>query len=377
MFNHFDNFNLFIFGKSGNNYNKYNPYINYSWSQTLTVGGNQQIKDSGTAGLNLQQYFGQGVWFNGSNMQVTIPVNETIKTEIKRVNGVVEIKTNTQSLTNYNVYSGTGAKVYKDVYLFSRQLTQAEIDIYNNQPNQFFLDSLEDDSCILAMPMCEKGNLVRNYKNNTDYPISNYLATCRTNAQRLRYGLQTSGFKRDTNGMILSKSDFLECDGVGYCDTGYASPLEIVPESFEIIVEKPKVLQYGHTKLVCGTFLIDMGIEFIANTNSIGNAVFRKLVSSFGNAHWMPNNTMLVTMVCDGDNVFIYFNGVLSGTKKAQPYTASSTIKLSVNQNNTTVLTSGVNQGGIRLFKVHQKALTQDEVIENFNTYKLNPQYMG
>lgn len=29
------------------------------------------------------------------------------------------------------------------------------------------------------------------------------------------YGLQTSGFKRDNNGLILGKSNSLECDGVG------------------------------------------------------------------------------------------------------------------------------------------------------------------
>ena len=345
MFNYFDYFNKgFIFGTITD---KYNPYINYSWSQTLTVGGNQQIKDSGTAGLNLQQFFGQGCWFNGIDMQVTIPVNETIQTEIKRVNGVTEINTNTQNLTNYNVYSGSGAKVYKDLYMFNRVLTQTEIEKYTNQPNQFFMDSLEDSSCILAMPLCEKDSFVRNYKsysegsnlvvdgnfgnqslwvigdstkisisgnavnfNNSSsfvyptpslaifntpitinkcfmvelevfnyqsgsarveigasvannnatpfltsngkyqfivqhttnssyrpilrainfigsitnlrvkeltsiYPITNYLATCRTNAQRLSYGLQTSGFKRDSNGLILSKSNFLECDGVG------------------------------------------------------------------------------------------------------------------------------------------------------------------
>ena len=51
---------------------RYNPYINYSWSQTLTVVGNQQIKDTGTAGLSLQQYFGQGCWFNGVDNSISI-----------------------------------------------------------------------------------------------------------------------------------------------------------------------------------------------------------------------------------------------------------------------------------------------------------------
>lgn len=290
MFNYFNYFDRgFIFGTT---INKYNPYINYSWSQTLTVEGNQQIKDTGTSGLNLQQFFGQGCWFNGIDQKLdfetTTSFNNvggvafTFKTsslmknvyifsnrtsnnrlylnltgnELRlglgggfivipfalQVNTVYKVLINFNDgnynfIINDNIFEGTYSGVvdeslftlnntlkytkytdsylYKDLYMFNRQLTQTEIDKYNNQPNQFFMDSLEDDSCILAMPMCEKGNLVRNYKNNTDYPISNYLTTCRTNAQRLPYGLQTSGFKRDTNGMILSKSDFLECDGVG------------------------------------------------------------------------------------------------------------------------------------------------------------------
>ena len=343
MFSMFNTFGMF----RKRRFELYKPYINYTWSNTFQVVGKMYSKDSGTAGLNLQQFFGQGCWFNGIDMQITIPVNATIQTEIKRVNGLVEINTNTQNLTNYNVYSGSGAKVYKDIYLFKKSLSQIEIENYNNNPNQFFMDALEDSSCILAMPMCEKDGFVRNYKsysegsnlvvdgsfgnqslwvigdstkisisgnainfNNSSsfvyptpflaifntpitinkcfmvelevfnyqsgsvrveigasvsnnnatpfltsngkyqfivqhttnsayrpifrainfigsitnlrvkeltsiYPITNYLATCRTNAQRLSYGLQTSGFKRASNGLILGKSNFLECDEVG------------------------------------------------------------------------------------------------------------------------------------------------------------------
>ena len=48
----FNFFSPLSFVKSG--IVSYNPYINYSWSQTLTVGGNQQIKDTGTAGTLLK-----------------------------------------------------------------------------------------------------------------------------------------------------------------------------------------------------------------------------------------------------------------------------------------------------------------------------------
>lgn len=297
MFNYFDYFNKgFIFGATTD---KYNPYINYSWSQTLTVGANQQIKDTGTAGLNLQQFFGQGCWFNGIDQAINLSSIPTIGSDqtfnitfvadstktirlhdtnnsitggrqflLQAISGSLQIYkgiswetispvvVGTQYILNcvytasnktvscyvnglfvrdiimdYHYSTGSSSfriiasvsnaggsyfnGIIKDLYMFDRVLTQPEIDKYNNQPNQFFMDSLEDSSCVLAMPMCEKNNIVRNYKNNTDYPITNYLATCRTNAQRLSYGLQTSGFKRDSNGLILSKSNYLECDGVG------------------------------------------------------------------------------------------------------------------------------------------------------------------
>lgn len=361
MFNYFDYFNKgFIFGTSTN---KYNPYINYSWSQTLTVDGNQQIKDTGTAGLNLQQYFGQGCWFNGIDMQVAIPVNAIIQTEIKRVNGVVEINTNTQSLNNYNVYSGTGAKVYKDVYLFSRQLSQTEIDKYNNQPNQFFTDSLEDSSCVLAMPMCEKGNQVRNYKNNTNYPISNYTTTCRTNAQRLLYGLQTSGFKRDTNGMILSKSNFLESDGVGYGNTGW-----IADTTKDFTIE---CVFYRPLNTADNIFGIGLGLA-----SDIRFRVDSIFSFSFGN----PNKTInypssvgahLVTInyTASSKTYSMYINGVFVGSRSGSEI-VNSTLTIGLLSNTRGTISPSSNNAQARLFKVHQKALTQTEVTKNFNQYQ-------
>ena len=451
--------------------NVYNPYINYSWSQTLTVGGNQQIKDTGTAGLNLWQFFGQGCWFNGIDMQVTIPVNATIQTEIKRVNGVVQINTNTQNLTNYNVYSESGAKVYKDLYMFNRLLTQSEIEKYNNQPNQFFMDSLEDSSCILAMPMCEKDSFGRNYKSylytsflinniglkssthsgtriaqlaagllvqagktylikysfignanitnfkayipptsnrgtpmvveipvtNTNngvmvtipttytasadgfycwlvvngttisvnfdeasireisgmYPITNYLTTCRTNAQRLPYGLQTSGFKRDSNGLILSKSNFLEADGVGYGGTGWIPDIS-KPTTIECILDKKSINDFQ----LNGTDYLRIGV-------GSGNALYfrcgDKQLSITGTE---VDSAYYIVVVLDGSIVTFYVNGVKNQTTNYVATLDITSFKLFTSQWNKP------SNSSIRLFKVHNKKLTQEEVTKNLNKYQ-------
>ena len=98
----------------------YNPYINYSWSQTLTVDNNQQIKDTGTAGLNLQQYFGQGVWFNGIDQNIVLETVEPAETSpvwsicftvdtatsnkyiIRTIGGVLKVLWFNSGLTYYN-----------------------------------------------------------------------------------------------------------------------------------------------------------------------------------------------------------------------------------------------------------------------------------
>ena len=359
MFNYFDYFNKgFIFGATTD---KYKPYINYTWSNTFQVADKMYSKNTGNSGQDLQLFSGQGCWFNGIDMQITVPVNATIQTEIKRVNGVVGINTNTQNLTNYNVYSGSGAKVYKDLYMFNRALVSTEIEKYNNQPNQFFMDSLEDSSCILAMQMCEKNNLVRNYKNNTDYPITNYLITCRTNAQKLPYGLQTSGFKRDSNGLILSKSNFLEADGAGYSNTGW-------------------IPKWNEDFTVESVFEVSNDSEFRLNGNGFANGIFfgnnnigkNLYVRVFGSTVIQIANTKDIVCLIFSYNwqtkeVKQYVDGVLVDTKLATE-TANSSVP---------VLLGMVSTGGtyptikpIRLFKVHQKALTQEEVTQNFNKYQ-------
>lgn len=418
---------------------RYKPYINYTWSQTLTVSGTQQIKNIGNSGQDLQLFSGQGCWLNGIDQKINFETSEsfndlgsialTFKTSsvIKNIyvfsnrlsnnrlylnqtsnelrlglgGGFVLIPLTLMANTIYKVligfdngnytfkinedlfqgsYTGlvneqfftlnnteqytqyTDTYLYKDLYMFSRALTQIEIELYNNQPNQFFMDSLGDSSCILAMPMCEKNNLVRNYKNNTDYPITNYLATCRTNAQRLPYGLQTSGFKRNTNGLILSNSNFLECDGVGYCNTMWVPKWN---EDFTV----ETVLEMSHD------------LEFRLNGNTYANGVYfgenptgnNLYVKVFGSPTLSITNTKNIVCLTFAYNkqskeVKGYIDGVFATTALATQ-TTNSTLPVLLGM----VALSGTNYPVIkplRLFKVHSKVLTQEEITKNFNKYQ-------
>ena len=216
MFNLFKPFDLFRIGS--NSTVEYNPLINYDWS-TTTTNGLRYLKDVGsTPTYNASMYFGRGAYLNGVDQSITVPINTTIQTALKRVNGVVTINETSQALTNY-VISGLG--VHKDYYLFTRLLTTAEKDSYTNTPELFYAMAQADDTCVLNMPMCENSSTSRNYKTGIDYPITNYTTSVRDNAKKLRYGLQTCKFVRDGLGVIQSASNYLECDGVGYADTGW------------------------------------------------------------------------------------------------------------------------------------------------------------
>lgn len=569
----FDYFNYF------NGTGVYNPFINYSWSQTLTVGNNQQIKDTGKSGLNLQQYFGQGVYFNGVDQNINIGTfnsldiggvqpelticaysNSAVTGIIWNTgyasgyagatltvgSGVLLLSSNTienanlttpyvsgcivctfkdniwsiyingelkasrlfiyttpfslsgsqvLSIGSYRLESQWHKGLLKDVYLFKRQLTQVEIDKYNNQPNQFFTDSLVDDSCVVSMPMCEKDAYVRNYKryivsstnlvgvylstdyasptptvgtttitsgvitqtvttigSSTNYPridfgststrlagkaylyefeyevlsgvcvlsgfyngvifgaqtlqgkgkvsvvsmgtidrtsnniylsgmnlfsvkiwnvsvkevtsgihkLTNYTAPSRTSAQRLPYGLQTSGFKRDNLGMILSKSNFLEADGVGCGNTGWIPSLT-VDFSIEYI------------------FKVANDFTFRLSGNDYNNGVYFGSYSGGTKAYVRVFNSPLISMsVADSiiclsvsynrqtKEVKQYINGILFATQLAIS-TSSSALPVLLGMVNTSGQYALVDP--IRLFKVHQKVLTQEEVTKNFNIY--------
>ena len=161
-----DIFNFFSplsFVKSGTV--AYNPLINYDWS-TTTTSGLRYLKNVGsTPTYNASMYFGRGAYLNGVDQTITVPINTTIQTALKRVNGVVTINETSQVLTNY-VISGLG--VHKDYYLFTRLLTTTEKDSYTNTPELFYAMAQADSTCVLNMPMCETDGYVRNMKSYSE-----------------------------------------------------------------------------------------------------------------------------------------------------------------------------------------------------------------
>lgn len=422
--------------------------------------------------------------FQNNNYRFVINENVFEGTHTGIVNEQFFTINNTIKYTRY-----TDTYIYKDFFIYNRYLSQAEVDGYSNQPNQFFTSALEDNSCILAMPMCEKDGFVRNYKsyseleklvdktnialtstlsnariaqeniglliqagkiyeitydflpnvnfvdfklyipptsnNNSQiviaipishfsgkyiflvprtytktngstscymwigvngtltthtfkeisikevtgiYPVSNYLSTCRTNAQRLGYGLQTSGFKRDSLGRILSKSNFLEGDGVGFGNTGWI-PRADKDWSIELICE--------HDKSTTGTIGI-LGTDSTSSNNRFRIYVYYHPASNTRRPHiWIEDQYIAQSTAIKAPDRYLisltydstakryryYLNGIFVDFRDIPNFTNSLPIKI------FQYVTYELWKTPLRHVRIHEKNLSQNEVTSNFNAY--------
>ena len=332
----------------------YNPLIRYDWS-TTTTSGLRYLRDIGsTPTYNANMYFGRGAYLNGVDQTITVPINKTIQTALRRVNGVITINETSQVLTNY-VISGLG--VHKDYYLFTRLLTTDEKDSYTNTPELFYAMAQADIACVLNMPMCETSSIVRNYKTGIDYSITNYTSNVRDNAKNLRYGLQTCKFVRNSLGVIQGASNYLECDGVGYSQIEW---YPTIAETFtiEMILE---LTENSDFQLHGSTY---SGGIFIGQNTGNKRIYIRLFNSQIHTAETALKPYVCITYSSETKLISIYTNGVFSGTLIASDSVTSNPFLLGRTYPSGYPVTKP-----LRLFKVHNKVLTQAEITENYNNY--------
>lgn len=448
-------------------------FDNISVQKVIEEPNKRYLKDVGsTPTYNASMYFGRGAYLNGVDQTITVPINTTIQTALKRVNGVVTINETSQTLTNY-VISGLG--VHKDYYLFTRLLTTAEKDSYTNTPELFYAMAQADNTCVLNMPMCETDGYARNMKSYSEgselvtvvngygkntvtktndvytitviddikgcfitipnvligdkvlisykiisstatagnifswfgstkiEPIStfshintstrtsgdtrfeglntgavitfkvsvkkltgvsfiqNYASSVRDNAKNLQYGLQTCKFVRDSLGVIQSASDYLECDGVGYGNTGWNS-VASEEKTIEYIVKELLRNSTNNENIVTdGKNETNLYSRFNPNkTNSIGTNI-----NLNGYTAVTFNNVVHITIVLKINGFELFKDGVSQGFKNATGSISGLTdVIIGTEISHTRTLSSP-----IRLFKVHSKALTQAEITKNYNSY--------
>jgi hypothetical protein len=360
MNNIFKMFNSFGMFGGAKKLSTYNPLINYDWS-TTTTSGLRYLKDIGsTPTYNASMFFGRGAYLNGVDQTITIPINTTIQTALKRVNGVATISEASQTLTNY-VISGLG--VHKDYYLFTRLLTPSEKDSYTNTPELFYAMAQADNTCVLNMPMCETSSTARNYKTGIDYAITNYTSSVRDNAKNLQYGLQTCNFVRDSLGVIQSASNYLECDGVGYANCG-----NFLDTQNDFSIEFIGLFKTSTAEQAHGVGYIDAYNRITFSMDTTGKLFSRcggTIISYDSNSFYNICSSLTLTFNKTLKQFKVYLNGVYAGNYINNNFTLTKSIFIIGAQGSTTYQVNG----GVRLFKVHDKELTQAEITANYNSY--------
>lgn len=197
---------------------------------------------------------------------------------------------------------------------------------------------------------------VRSLKEVTGvYPITNYTSSVRDNAKNLQYGLQTCKFVRDSLGVIQSASNYLECDGVGYGNTGWIPSVD-EDWSIELITENKQIYKSSFF----GTNYSG-GLHFFKITNGLWyvliGGVSTYIISS-------TNDYLIFTLVFKQTHYDLYVDGVLVINNKAVTFTTGSAFYLGKRGTD-----SFYSEFAQRLFKVHPKILTQAEITANYNSY--------
>lgn len=198
------------------------------------------------------------------------------------------------------------------------------------------------------------------------YPIQNYTNSCRDDAQNLNKGLQTAKWLRDDLGVPYGLSQYLECDGIGYVDTGYNSSslftIELIAyinsytdrNAYESIFGVREATD-SNTQNTCATL------------NYIGDSMRVHMGDKWGQFNITPNSINNYAFVYDGTTLKVYENKILKHTKVTNIVENNESMYIGAERYGTSVRYKTTSP--IRLFKVHEKALTQEEIIDNYNKY--------
>lgn len=188
-------------------------------------------------------------------------------------------------------------------------------------------------------------------------PIQNYTTACRTSAQQLSYGLQTCKFNRDSLGVIQSASQFLECKGLGYVDTGWIPPTN-KDFTIECIIYLTPNLTYQQNG---SGNLSNAKIHFGLWNDNKPYIQGRSPSTFYGTVLTNPTS-MYFSIVKSGTINKLYMNNNLIASESDSQISESMSFLLGKRA-------SFISYSPIRLFKVHDKALTQAEITKNYNSY--------
>lgn len=194
------------------------------------------------------------------------------------------------------------------------------------------------------------------------YQIQNYTDSCRDEAKQLHYGSQSANYKINGLGMRTDESPYFECSELfdNYGDTGWI-PSATEDWTIEFIAYVPPSLEYKDTLGIFGNDTSDSTkVRFYIGSGAkphcwVGNEYTNTTSFDDEYLHWIfvYNNI--------NDSYQMYWNGILyENQANVGLIQGSTTMKIA----NTVTAYNYFKD--LRLLKVHQKALTQEEVTKAY-----------
>ena len=167
----------------------------------------------------------------------------------------------------------------KDLFIFNRALTQAEITKYSTNPNQFFNDARLDNTCVLNMPLSENDKYCIDYANYSEallieddfsLDLSKWTelgtptiidGVCHCDSTTINTGIQYAG--AITSELYLIEFDLEIINGTMKVDMGGSTNL------FTASGRKTVILKQGATNTLISFYRVTSGDIFNLDNISI------------------------------------------------------------------------------------------------------------
>ena len=190
------------------------------------------------------------------------------------------------------------------------------------------------------------------------HQIQNYTNSCRDEAKQLPYGSQNANYKINGLGMREEESPYFECSELfdNYGDTGFNAPHD---EDWTIEYVQYVGILDGDSHYI-GYYEASGSNRFYLGDQENNNNIYTRLGASSGSIASTQGYHLITAMYSSATKILtVCVDGVAEKTYTDSNYEGcDGTIYLGTINN----LPTNLQVKPIRLFKVHQKVLTQEEV---------------
>ena len=368
--------NLTLYSGSGTSFNGTNQSVDYDPVSSIVLSGFNMLMYSGIGRVthptyNMWTQNNAIIWYDSLG---TFKVHSYTKTYSSLVvvftptiieiwyDGVYgeSVISNGYSLSSEsNIGQRGGAyelTTIKDFYIINEYDTSLITKAYE-QPEQFYIDALTDNTCVLNMPMNDKGSTAHDYVSNTDYPKLNY--TTDQNISNLQYGTQDLKLPHDDLGLRDGTiTPWIKGDGVGEWSNSLST--NDIGQIFTIQLVFKRPILSENIYLLKGQNGIS-GIQLDLNRTWADSDIRLYIFNSSGSsAQTIPNVLDEYTHI-----IFTYDGTTLKGYKNGV-YQGQVTIQLDTNSN--PIFEGLVTPETLKLCEIrNDKALTQEEVATAYN----------